>query len=40
MDNDLSCNKTGNFDVTQIAIDLTIIIDITWSFNEIQSIIA
>jgi len=43
MDNDLSCNKieTGNFDdVTQIAIDLTIIIDITWSFDAIQSIIA
>ncbi|KYN34770.1 hypothetical protein ALC56_10738 [Trachymyrmex septentrionalis] len=43
MDNDLSCNKieTGNFDdVIQIAVDLTIIIDITWSFDEIQSIIA
>ena len=43
MDNDVSCNKTetGNFDaVTQIAVDLTIIIDITWSFDAIQSIIA
>ncbi|KYN10547.1 hypothetical protein ALC57_17152 [Trachymyrmex cornetzi] len=41
MDNDLSCNKTGNVDdVIQIAVDLTIIIDTTWSFDAIQSIIA
>lgn len=43
MDNDLSCNatETGNFDdVIQIAVNLTIIIDMTWPFDAIQSIIA
>ncbi|XP_018398035.1 PREDICTED: uncharacterized protein LOC108776035 [Cyphomyrmex costatus] len=42
MNNEL-CHETEtrNFDeVVQIAIDLTIIIDTTWPFNEIQSIIA
>ncbi|XP_071627923.1 uncharacterized protein [Temnothorax longispinosus] len=42
MNKDLTCqSEMDNFnDVIQVAIDLTIILDTTWSFNAIQPIIA
>ncbi|KAL6254281.1 hypothetical protein P5V15_014896 [Pogonomyrmex californicus] len=43
MNKDLSCQdiEAGNFDdIVQVAIDLTIIIDTTWPFDAIQSILA
>lgn len=44
MNKDLTCQKTEtdeNFkDVIQVGIDLTIILDTTWSFDDIQPIIA
>lgn len=43
MTKDLTCQETerGMFnDVIQVAIDLTIILDTTWPFDDVQPIIA
>lgn len=42
MSNDLSCKdtETGDLkDTVKLCVDLTIILDITWPFNEIQAIL-